>query len=759
MSSNQYAKYSGVGGSGGGGGGMAIGGTVTGGTDGSVLFIHPSGILAQDNTNFKFTESTLALTLGGALLPKAAGTQNLGSSSANWGTLFVSIIDDQSGVVAMQVNGRELRNTSGTTLIDFSGASVSLTNHKIINLLDPTLSQDAATKAYVDAQSTAPGGANTDVQFNDSGVFGGTSDLTFDKTNVFLGIGQATPQAKIHANSATTSGTIGTDAIILGLPSTTDNIGNGAFIANGFGGTGNIASGTSSAALGASTTASGNNSFAAGASTVASTGNTFAIGRSTTASGAEAVSTGRSTVASGSNSFAAGLNTLAQGVEAAAFGIGSNATGQASFSHGTSTNIGVTGLASGSSSHSEGLDTIASGIASHSDGLGTVAQADNQLAVGQYNIPVGTPTSPASTDEIFTVGNGANSGSLATAFSVRRDGLIDAHSHLISNVIDPVSPQDAATRAYVLANSGSGTVTTVSVASANGFAGTVATATTTPAITLSTSITGVLKGNGTAISAATSGTDFSPGTSGNATGIVKSTTTTGALTTAVAGDFPTLNQNTTGSAATLTTARTINGTSFNGSANITVTAAAGTLTGTTLNATVVTSSLTALGSQSQILNMNTHKITGVVDPTSAQDAATKAYVDTKVLGTWTSYTPTYGGLGTVSPSNMRYKMLGADTLLIQGQFTTGTVAAALATFSLPNAATALTAYSTTQFVGPAIHNATTTYSFDCLAQPTDNNIYFSSTNSVVFNPGTPQNGSDLFGTGEVVQVNITVIIN
>lgn len=56
--------------------------------------------------------------------------------------------------------------------------------------------------------------------------------------------------------------------------------------------------------------------------------------------------------------------------------------------------------------------------------------------------------------------------------------------------------------------SGSGTVTTVSVASANGFAGTVANATSTPAITLSTSITGVLKGNGTAISAATAGTDY-----------------------------------------------------------------------------------------------------------------------------------------------------------------------------------------------------------------------------------------------------------
>lgn len=50
--------------------------------------------------------------------------------------------------------------------------------------------------------------------------------------------------------------------------------------------------------------------------------------------------------------------------------------------------------------------------------------------------------------------------------------------------------------------SGSGTVTTVSVVNANGFNGSVANATTTPAITLSTTVTGILQGNGTAISAA-----------------------------------------------------------------------------------------------------------------------------------------------------------------------------------------------------------------------------------------------------------------
>ena len=100
-------------------------------------------------------------------------------------------------------------------------------------------------------------------------------------------------------------------------------------------------------------------------------------------------------------------------------------------------------------------------------------------------------------------------------------------------------------------NKGSGTVTAVSVASANGFAGT-SSGGATPALTLSTTITGVLKGNATAISAATSGTDYSAGTSALTTGILKSTTTTGALSIAVAADFPTLNQNTTGTASNVT---------------------------------------------------------------------------------------------------------------------------------------------------------------------------------------------------------------
>jgi len=56
-------------------------------------------------------------------------------------------------------------------------------------------------------------------------------------------------------------------------------------------------------------------------------------------------------------------------------------------------------------------------------------------------------------------------------------------------------------------NKGSGTVTSVSVATANGLAGT-SSGGATPALTLSTTVTGVLKGNGTAISAAVVNTDY-----------------------------------------------------------------------------------------------------------------------------------------------------------------------------------------------------------------------------------------------------------
>lgn len=78
--------------------------------------------------------------------------------------------------------------------------------------------------------------------------------------------------------------------------------------------------------------------------------------------------------------------------------------------------------------------------------------------------------------------------------------------------------------------------------------------------------------------------------------ITRSMTVSGTLTATLTGSI-------TGNAATATalqTPRNINGVAFDGTANITVTAAAGTLTGTTLAANVVTSSLTTVATLLQL---------------------------------------------------------------------------------------------------------------------------------------------------------------
>ena len=79
-------------------------------------------------------------------------------------------------------------------------------------------------------------------------------------------------------------------------------------------------------------------------------------------------------------------------------------------------------------------------------------------------------------------------------------------------------------------------------------------------------------------------------TSANGDATVATTTTTPVITIV--------------SAPKLTTARAINGVDFDGTAPITVTAAAGTLTGTTLNSTVVNSSLTSVGTLTNLTVTN-----------------------------------------------------------------------------------------------------------------------------------------------------------
>lgn len=275
-----------------------------------------------------------------------------------------------------------------------------------------------------------------------------------------------------------------------------------------------------------------------------------------------------------------------------------------------------------------------------------------------------------------------------------------------------------------IAPSGTGTVTSVSVVSANGFTGTVATATTTPAITLRTSITGILQGNGTAISAVTIGTglDFTAGTlSATGTGTVTSISSAD-------GSITVTNPTTTADLAVvkapkLTTARNIAITgdlawnvNFDGSAAVT---AAGTLAtvnsnvGTFTNATLTVNGkglVTAASSGTAPVTSvsgTANRIT-VTGTTAAVVDIAATYVGqssittlgTITTGVWngTAIGVNYGGMGGITTD---YYVDGnrADTYT-----STGTISAPYKTIGA--AMTAITSAAPAAF---ALHIAPATY--------------------------------------------------
>ena len=158
--------------------------------------------------------------------------------------------------------------------------------------------------------------------------------------------------------------------------------------------------------------------------------------------------------------------------------------------------------------------TSSTNVALPAPASGQVYDAAQQFQI--YNsgtVPVFMDFDTTSARTVATVPNGAAAGSICippglSTVTVPGNPGFAAGITASSTATLYITPGFGGVMGNSLASSsggggGSGTVTSVSVVSANGLAGTVATATTTPAITLSTTITGILQGNGTAISAAT----------------------------------------------------------------------------------------------------------------------------------------------------------------------------------------------------------------------------------------------------------------
>ena len=200
-------------------------------------------------------------------------------------------------------------------------------------------------------------------------------------------------------------------------------------------------------------------------------------------------------------------------------------------------------------------------------------------------------------------------------------------------------------------SAGAGSVTTISVATANGFAGTVADPTFNPIVTLTTSVSGILKGNATTISAATDGTDYLSSTTGvkvdqtvgqtiGATGArltklwATDITCTNAITGSVTGNAATVTN------ATLTTALTVNtgtvtltGNAANTSV-LTIGAGAVSVSGTNTGDNAANSSSTYIGTTAVALNRSSAALTLAGITLTTPDIGTpSAGVVTNLTGT------------------------------------------------------------------------------------------------------------------------------
>jgi hypothetical protein len=202
-----------------------------------------------------------------------------------------------------------------------------------------------------------PAGSDTQIQYNNGGIFGASSDFRFnDNVNSLM-----------HGSNLTASGF-------------------GSF-ARGFGST---SFGNYSHAEGYQTRASGSYSHAEGYFTTASGYISHAEGRETISSGDYSHAEGRETISSGIFSHAEGVESISPGTGSHAEGYQTTSSGNYSHAEGVSTvSFGIyshaegsTTIASGSYSHAEGFSTLTLNLAAHAEGVYTTASGQSAHAEG-----------------------------------------------------------------------------------------------------------------------------------------------------------------------------------------------------------------------------------------------------------------------------------------------------------------------------------------------------------------------------------------
>lgn len=172
----------------------ATSGGVPGGADTQVQY-NNAGTFAG-NANFTFTQGTGAVTINGSL-----DTDNLKFD----GNVISST--DANGDVNINPNGSGKFVVQGTT-----GVDAIINDNTMATATATSLATSLSIKNYVlSLPGNLPGGADTQVQFNDGGSFGGDANMTFTKgTGAFAVTGSvAADNLKLDGNILSSTDTNG----------------------------------------------------------------------------------------------------------------------------------------------------------------------------------------------------------------------------------------------------------------------------------------------------------------------------------------------------------------------------------------------------------------------------------------------------------------------------------------------------------------------------------------------------------------------